>query len=212
MKRLRRRRLRAPALMVIIGSLIALAEFVAKGWSYGAQCEGIVFVAALGYYWLGGTDSDMGAMLTSRADERQVGIRQRGRAVAALAMLAAALVGAVVSLTLDRPAWPFALVAAIGVVSFAVGLKASGATLMGAGSDLLTMIVFRADERQKDVMQRAAKVAQLSMLAAAILGVIIFTGTKSDGEFGLITVVSVASVLAVFFVNRSGRQSRGEPQ
>jgi peptidoglycan/LPS O-acetylase OafA/YrhL len=61
-------------------------------------------------------------------------------------------------------------------------------------------------------MQRAAKVAQLSMLAAAILGVIIFTGTKSDGEFGLITVVSVASVLAVFFVNRSGRQSRGEPQ
>jgi uncharacterized membrane protein (UPF0136 family) len=52
-------------------------------------------------------------------------------------------------------------------------------------------------------MQRAAKVSQLSMLSAAILGVIAFTNSKFDGEFGLITVVSATSVLLVLFVNRN---------
>jgi hypothetical protein len=115
-------------------------------------------------------------------------------------------------LTLSRPAWPFALVAAIGVMSFLVGLKVSGAKIMGAESDLLTMIIFRADEWQKDMMQRAAKVAQLSMLAASIVGVIVFSGTTSNGAFGLITVVSAIAVLAVLFVNRSGQRARGEPR
>jgi peptidoglycan/LPS O-acetylase OafA/YrhL len=189
--------------MIGVGSLIAMIDLFVKGWTYAAECEGIALAATLGYYWLGGTDTHLGATPTSRADERQSGISQRGGAVAALVMFVAALVGVAVASTVGHPAWPFATIAAIGAISFLVGLRTSGATILGTESDLRTMIILRSDEWQKIMMQRAAKVSQLSMLVVAILGVIAFANSKFDAEFGLITVVSVASVLLVLFVNRN---------
>jgi hypothetical protein len=200
----------APVVAMIVGSMIAVAALLAKGWADAAHTEGFVVAGALGCYWLGRTDTDLGAMLAARADERQVGVRQRARGLAAVAMLAAALVGGVISPTLGTPAWPFALVAAVGVMSFLASLAVSRATLVGAGSDLSAMVVFKADERQTDMRQRAAQVACMATVVADLVGAIAFIGTKPAWDFDLVAAVGSISFLAVLVVNLAGRNSHGE--
>jgi hypothetical protein len=63
--------------MAVGGSLIAFASLLGSGWFAALSVEVVTALATLGYYWLGGRDSDLGAMFGSRADERQASIELR---------------------------------------------------------------------------------------------------------------------------------------
>lgn len=112
-----------PWLLVLASMMIYCAGVTAYGFASGAwkQALGlaaIAFAAPIGYYLLGRTDSDLGAMAGRRTDERQRLLRLEARAFAAQAMMIAAAAGAVITVFLRHPAWPFYLLVGVGVVAF----------------------------------------------------------------------------------------------
>jgi hypothetical protein len=99
MRSIRNRRLRTPIAMLAWGAVLTVA--VGHGGVGGAIAVAVVCVAAAVYYYgAGGQDSDYGALIGARADERQVLIRMRARALSALVMAAVAVTGVVVTTTL----------------------------------------------------------------------------------------------------------------
>jgi hypothetical protein len=122
MMRLNRRRLRVPALMLILGTGLASAVTVGRGWHNAVSVEVVTFVAAAGYYLVGGLDNDMGALYGSRSDERQHMVRLRAQALTAQAMALGGLIGFMVEIARRAPTWPFVVILGVAVVSFPVGM------------------------------------------------------------------------------------------
>ena len=123
-------RLRAPAVTAIGGSVIAFAVVIGQGWGAAVPVEVVTVAAAIGYYVLGGSGSDLGAIIGHGTDERQAGIRIRARALAAQVAGLAAVVGYVIELARGSVVWPFELFAVVLVGAFLAGLviyRAGGA-------------------------------------------------------------------------------------
>jgi hypothetical protein len=107
--------------MAVGGSLIAFASLLGSGWVAAISVEVVTVLATLGYYWLGGRDSDLGAMFGSRTDERQASIEMRATALAGNVMCVVAIVGFVIATARGDAVWPFALFSVVGAVSFLAG-------------------------------------------------------------------------------------------
>jgi hypothetical protein len=69
-----------------------------------------------------GRDSDTGAMLSSRTDERLSLLRMRAQAPAAVAVAVTGVVGFTVAVALRVPVWLFLLVLGVEVMAFIAGL------------------------------------------------------------------------------------------
>ena len=119
-------RLRAPAVMIVGGVAAAAAVVVGYGWGSAVPVVIITIVAGIGYCLWGGRDSDTGAMIGSRADERQPLVRMQPRSLACGVMLITAAAGTLVAAALKDRIWPFALVGVGVVVSFLGGLAFYG--------------------------------------------------------------------------------------
>jgi hypothetical protein len=115
-------RLRVPIVMAAGGTMIALATLLGRGPSRAALVEAFTIVAAIGYHWLGGRDTDGGSLFGSRADERQEDIGLRASAFAGRATIVVALAGFVVQTARGQTTWPFALLCAVAAVSFVGGI------------------------------------------------------------------------------------------
>jgi hypothetical protein len=115
-------RLWVPAVMATGGSAIALASLASSGWGSALSVEAFMIVATIGYYVLGGRDSEFGAIFGSRPDERQASIGMRATALTGNAMVVVALVGFVISTALGTVTWPFALFCVVGAISCLAGL------------------------------------------------------------------------------------------
>jgi hypothetical protein len=127
MKSAKLRRLRAPAAMIVGGAGLAAAVVVARGWKSAIGVVLIVVIAAVGYYIVGGRDSDFGAMIGREVDERQKLLRTRAQALAGVAVAFTAVIGYTVAIALRDPVWPFALFAGVDVAAFITGLVIFGA-------------------------------------------------------------------------------------
>ena len=68
-----------------------------------------------------GRDSDSGALVGARADERQADIGLRATAFAGRVMTTFALAGFVIETARGEDAWPFALLCVVGAISFISG-------------------------------------------------------------------------------------------
>jgi hypothetical protein len=123
----KRRRLRAPAAMIAGGAALAAADAVGRGWKQAIGVVVIAVIAAIGYYIVGGRDSDFGAMVGQKVDERQNLLRTRAQALAGVVVAFTAVVGYVVAIALRDPVWPFALFAGVDAAAFIVGLAIFGA-------------------------------------------------------------------------------------
>jgi hypothetical protein len=126
MKSVKLGRLTAPAIMIIGGTGLAAAVATAQGWKAAITTEAIAIVAAVGYYLWGGRDSDSGAMLGGRVDERQSLLRTRAQALAGVAGAAAGVVGYTVAIALKDPVWPFLLIVGVQTIAFSAGLAIYG--------------------------------------------------------------------------------------
>src|SRR5271170_1744227 len=103
-------RLRKPVGIGIAGTLLAAAWAVRGGptWFLSIVIEVSVLVRVIALYVWGGEDSDEGAIVGSRADERQQLIAQRSWAMAGKAAMLAAFVGATIAVAVKGGWWwPF---------------------------------------------------------------------------------------------------------
>lgn len=84
----------------------------------------MTLIGACGYFVLGGRDSDIGALLGSKPDERQAGIGMRATALTGNVMVLVAIGGVVVALAVGSSAWPFFPFSFVGAATFLIGLFA----------------------------------------------------------------------------------------
>lgn len=120
-------RLWAPIAVGIMGSALAAAVGVSRGWGAASGVEVAVFLVAAFVYLLGGSDSDAGAVLGNRPDERQVLVRLKSQALAMKVMYLGALIGWAVAIALKGLYWPFDLIFSAGGLAYFIGLGLYGA-------------------------------------------------------------------------------------
>jgi hypothetical protein len=121
MMRFIRPRLRAPVSVAVLGTVAAVALAVTQGWSSAIPVE-IVFAAlAAGYYVWGGKDSDLGAVIGSRADERQASLEMKVTALQGKVMTAAVIVAFLIAVVVKATIWPFAVLVALAGISGLAG-------------------------------------------------------------------------------------------
>jgi hypothetical protein len=126
MKSAKHGRLTAPAMMIVGGTGFTAATAAAYGWVAAIPVAALAVVGAIGYYIWGGRDSDTGAMLGQRVDERQSLLRTRAQALGGVAGACAGVVGYVVAIAIKDPVWPFALILGVQVIAFSAGLAIYG--------------------------------------------------------------------------------------
>ncbi len=125
-----RPRLRKPVGITIAGTLLAAAWAVRGGptWFLSIVIEVSVLGRALGLYLWGGEDSDEGAIIGSRPDERQRDIAAHSWAMAGKAAMLAAFLGATVAVAVKATWWwPFVVIFAVLVFGYLFGLQTYGA-------------------------------------------------------------------------------------
>jgi hypothetical protein len=196
MKSIRNRRLRTPIAMLAWGAVLAAAVAIGHGGAGGVIAGAVVCIAAAVYYYrAGGQDSDYGALIGDRADERQALIRTRARALAGTVMAAAALAGAVVELALRGAGhwgsyWPFGLVVVVGAISYGwAGHRGGVGALIGG----------RADERQALIRTRAWSLSAYAMAAVAVTGVVVTVALGSGhlpGSYGLCQLLLIVGTVS----------------
>ena len=126
MTRKKRAGLWAPAFKVLSGSAVATAFGIRLGWKFAVITEVIVLLATVVLYLMGLDDTDTGAILANRVDERQTLIRLRATRLSALVSIVATIVAFVIAVALKASYWPFMLLYFLAVVSYFVGLGVYG--------------------------------------------------------------------------------------
>jgi hypothetical protein len=123
-----RPRLRKPLLRVLAGTGVAAAWAIGSPhWWLAIVIEVSTLGYAVGWYRWAGEDTDEGALIGSRADERQQILGRQSMALAGKFALIAAYIGVVVTLALKpAEAWPFAAVFAVGGFGYLFGLSQYG--------------------------------------------------------------------------------------
>jgi hypothetical protein len=191
-------RLRAPIAMLAAGAVLAVVGGIGQGWAAAAGVAVVTIAAAVFYYGAGGRDSDYGALIGYRADERQALIKKQAEALSGTAVYAAAVIGAAVALALRGPGhwasyWPFGLAIVVGTVSYWWRGREVGVGALIGG---------RADERQALIRTQALARSGAAMIAAAVIGVLIVIALGFDHHLSsywscqLLIIVGAVSYLA----------------
>jgi hypothetical protein len=114
-------RLRTP-LKMIAGGLVTMAITVAVyGWVTVAVLGPVVVIAAAGYYLWGGRDSDVGALIGHKADERQVNLQLKMQALVGKVMSVAVAVAYLVAFAVKATLWPFGILIALPALTLFAG-------------------------------------------------------------------------------------------
>lgn len=122
-----RPRLRKPLARAIAGTALVGAWALGSPHWWLAIVEVTVLSMAVAWYVWAGQDNDEGALLGSRADERQKLVGQKARALAGVVAMAAAYTGLVITLAVKRAdAWPFAALFAVTGFAYLLGLSSYG--------------------------------------------------------------------------------------
>ena len=126
MIRTRNSRLYAPIATVVVGSVVAGAIAIGHTWGDALIAEIVTLVVALGYYFLTGSDSDIGAIYGQRSDERQTIVRMNATRFAFIVTIGAAFVCTVIDVALNESYWQPELIGSIGGVAFLIALVRGG--------------------------------------------------------------------------------------
>jgi hypothetical protein len=122
MVRFIRPRLRSPVMVAIIGLAGTAAIVVGQGWGNAIPFDVLIAALAVATYVWGGGDTDHGALIGSRADERQASMQMKVTAFQGKVLSAAAGVAFLVAIAVNaRPLWPFTLCVVLSGVSGLVG-------------------------------------------------------------------------------------------
>jgi hypothetical protein len=114
-------RLRAPLRMLAGGAVITAVVTAAYGWGALLYLGPFTVVAAAGYYFLAGRDTDLAAMLRAESDERQDYRRLKIQALVGRVAAGSAAVAYVAAVVAKATLWPFAIFLAIPTIALVVG-------------------------------------------------------------------------------------------
>ena len=114
-------RQRAPVSILVGGAVIAAVVVPARGWGTLVSLGPLTAVLAAGWYLSGGRDSDFGALMRDKADERQAYRRLKAQALVGIVMSAAVGVAYLAALAAKATLWPFAILVFVPGVTFIVG-------------------------------------------------------------------------------------------
>jgi hypothetical protein len=114
-------RLRMPAQMLVVGTVGTVIGVIVWGWVAAVTILPFTLIVAAWYYVLGGTDSDVAAIVLGRGDERQAYRRLRMQALMGQVMSVAVGVTFIVAVATKTTTWPFAVLVPLPVLSLVVG-------------------------------------------------------------------------------------------
>lgn len=121
-------RLWAPVLAGAIGSAVSLAIGFGQGQPaaivIGLSVTALVVVV---FYVVSGQDSDVGAVLGSRPDERQALVRLKAARLSSAVAVLAAVLACVIAAALGTTYWPFEVLYLVTGAAYLVGLGVYGA-------------------------------------------------------------------------------------
>jgi hypothetical protein len=114
-------RLRAPVSMLVGGAVIAAFVVPSHGWKTLLGLGPLTVVMAAGWYLSGGRDSDFGALMRDKADERQAYRRLKTQALVGIVTSVAVGVAYLVALAARATLWPLSILIFVPGVTFVVG-------------------------------------------------------------------------------------------
>jgi hypothetical protein len=126
------RSLWSPTIAATTGSAIAVAFGIRHGWHSAVICEVVVLMTAGLLYLRGAEDTDTGAILGFRADERQQTVKLKAMRLAAVTAIYALAVAFVIAVALKVTYWPYAVLYLVTAASYFVGLGVYGQDREGA--------------------------------------------------------------------------------
>ena len=114
-------RLRAPVSILAGGTAIAAIAVPARGWAILASLGPLTAVLAAGWYLAGARESDFGALMRDKADERQAYRRLKAQALVGIVMSAAVGVAYLAGLAAKVTLWPLGILVFVPGITFIVG-------------------------------------------------------------------------------------------
>ncbi len=124
-----------PVFAGVGGSAISLAVGLGQGkWEPIVIGEVVTAMAVIALCFVGAQDTDVGAVLARRADERQVIIRMKASRVAAVVGVLASVVACVIAAARNGTYWPFEVIYIAMGVSYLVSIAIYGAAPKSAGA------------------------------------------------------------------------------
>ena len=114
-------RLRAPLSMLVGGAAIAAVVPSAHGWRPLLGLGLFTVLCAAGWYLAGGRDSDFGALMRDKADERQAYRRLKVQALVGIVTSGAILVTYLAALATKATIWPLGILLFVPGITFIVG-------------------------------------------------------------------------------------------
>ncbi|HVV30270.1 MAG TPA: hypothetical protein VHC41_05270 [Mycobacteriales bacterium] len=111
----------APVLSVLIGVVYLIAFWVGGNIAAGLAGFAFMLVFSAALVWAGRRSETVRGLLDHR-DERIAGIDLQATAVTAVVMIVAVLIAFVVEVARGHDGWPYAMIAAIGGVTYAVAV------------------------------------------------------------------------------------------
>ena len=114
-------RLRAPLSMLAGGVVIAAVILSAHGWGPLVALGLFTVALAAGWYLCGRRDSDFGALLRDKADERQAYRRLKTQALVGIVTSVAVGVAYLAALAAKATLWPLGILIFVPGVTFIVG-------------------------------------------------------------------------------------------
>jgi hypothetical protein len=114
-------RLRAPLSILAGGAAIAAIVPAAHDWKHLLGLGLVTVVSAAAWYLAGGRDSDFGALMRDKADERQAYRRLKAQALVGIVMSATAVVVNLAAMADRAPLWPLEIFVFVPAVTFVVG-------------------------------------------------------------------------------------------
>jgi hypothetical protein len=113
-------RLRAP-LSILAGGAVIAAVVPAHGWKPLLGLGLFTVLCAAGWYLAGGRDSDFGALMGDKADERQAYRRLKVQALVGIVTSVAVGVAYLAALAAKATLWPLGILIFVPGVTFIVG-------------------------------------------------------------------------------------------
>lgn len=126
MKHLRYSRAYAPLGTLVIGTLVAGAVAIGHTWADAMIAEIVTVVVSIGYFFLTGRDSDVGAIYGQRSDERQRAVRANASRTGFVAAMLAAYACVIIAVALNQSYWQSDVIIAVGGVAFLSGIARFG--------------------------------------------------------------------------------------
>lgn len=128
MTRTKHARLWVPLMAGVTGTAISLSVGLGRHtWQAIVIGEVVTVLAVVVLVFVGTQDTDMGALLGHRTDERQALIRLKAARVSAVVAVVASVVACVVAAAAGSVYWPFEVIYLAAGLSYLIGLRFYGA-------------------------------------------------------------------------------------